>query len=97
MNWKYSNGHWCATRPYHDGICDFIYAIFGNEKDGYTAEATNNAFGAHRVAVRSRRCRKESIFNSLEELKEKIENGTQLWLYTGVHDRCFGEITTKEY
>lgn len=98
MDWEYSNGCWCASKPYHDGICDFIYTIFGNEKDGYTAEACNNAYGATRVAVRNKNCKKESTFHSLEKLKKRIENGVQLWLYTGYcSDLILGEITTKEY
>lgn len=98
MTWEHSkDGYWIASRPYDKiGICDFIYTIYGNEKDGYTAEACNNAYGAERVAVENKWCDKESVFYSLDELKERIENGTQLWLYTG-YCNCVGEITTKEY
>lgn len=97
MKWKYDkNGYWIASRPYGDRCCDFIHTIYGDEKEGYTAEACNNAYGAERVAVKNKLCDRESTFFSLDKLKERIENGTQLWLYTG-YCNCVGEITTEEY
>lgn len=92
LNWEKMENGWIASRPFYDGVCDFIYCIYGNDKDGYTADADNNAFGAHRVAVRNRKCKKESVFRSLDELKKRIEDGTQLWLYERT-----GEITDVEY
>lgn len=99
MIWEYDkNGYWISDKPYGDGVSDFIYTIYGNETDGYTAEACNNAYGAERVAVKNKNCKNPSKFKSLSNLKKRIENGTQLWLYTGYcSDNILGEVTTKEY
>ena len=98
MEWEYikNNNCWMASRPYGDNCSEFVYTIYGNNTIGYTAEAYNTAYGADRVAVENIWCEKESLFYSLDELKERIENGTQLWLYTG-YCNCIGEVTTKEY
>lgn len=98
MEWEYSkDGYWFASRPM-DEMFDFIYCIYGNEEKGYTAEANNNAYGAERVAVRNKNCKNPSKFKSLNNLKKRIENGTQLWLYTGYcSDNILNEVTTKEY
>lgn len=95
--WGYckSGNYWCASRDYGDGCCSFIYTIFP-VKNGYVAEACNNAFGAERVAVRNKKCTKESVFTNLEKLMKDIENGKIFWLYTGFCN-CVGKVTKKEY
>ena len=97
MKWEYcENGnYWIASRPMQDGVCDFIYTIFPMLGGGYVAEASNNAYGACRVAVKNKNCVKESVFNDLVELMKDIENGNTLWLYTS-HCNCIGEITKEE-
>lgn len=97
MEWDYSNSgnYWCADRDYGDGCCSFIYTIFP-VKNGYVAEACNNAFGAERVAVRNKNCKKESVFKSREKLMKDIEEGKTLWLYTG-YCSCIGKVTREEY
>lgn len=93
LNWKKTNeDRWTASRLYYDGVSKFFYNIYGNDSDGYTAEAMNTAFLCMRVAVKNKRCKKESVFHSLDELKKRIEDGTQLWLYERT-----GEITEVEY
>ena len=102
MEWKKSklaNGRYCwiASRPYHDGVCDFIYFIYETEK-GYCAKASNNAFGANRVAIKSknRKTEKPSIFKNLNNLMSAIEKGEILWMYVS-HCNCIGKITKEEY
>ena len=95
MEWTYSNGYWCASRPMPDGVCQFIYCIHP-VNGGYTADAMNNAYGAERVAVEDIYCTEESVFENLEELMKDIENGNIYWLYTGFCD-CVGEVTKEEY
>lgn len=97
MKWDYykRGNYWCASRDYGDGCCSFIYRIYPT-KNGYTADACNNAYGAERVAVRNRNCTKESVFKNLKKLMEDIENGKIFWLYTGLCN-CVGKITKEEY
>lgn len=93
LNWEKTNeGCWIATKPYYDGVSKFVYHIYGNDSDGYTAEAMNTAFGCMRVAVKDRNCKWESKFKSFEKLKRSIEDGTQLWYYNK-----FDEVTDEEY
>lgn len=97
MEWEYSErgNYWCADRDYGDGCCSFIYTIFP-VKNGYIAEASNNAYGAERVAVKNKNCKKESVFKDLEKLKKDIEDRKILWLYTG-YCGCVGKVTREEY
>ena len=98
MKWEYSKntgGYWCASRKMPDGVFDFIYCI-SKVENGYIAEASNNAYGACRVAVKNNRCVKESVFHNLEKLMEDIKNGNILWLYTS-HCNCVGKVTKEEY
>lgn len=97
MIWEYCKrgNYWCADRDYGDGCCSFIYTIFPT-KNGYVAEACNNAYGAERVAVRNKNCTKESVFTNLEKLMKDIENGKIFWLYTGFCN-CVGKVTKEEY
>lgn len=97
MEWDYSKrgNYWCVARDYGDGCCSFIYTIF-KTKDGYTAEACNNAFGAERVAVRNKNCTKASVFKDRKKLMKAIEEGKAFWLYTGFCN-CVGKITKEEY
>lgn len=102
MEWRKSKladgGHyWIATRPYHDGVCNFIYFIYESEK-GYWAEATNNAYGAERVAVikKDHNSSRPSIFKDLNKLMRAIERRTVYWKYTGFCN-CIGKITKEEY
>jgi hypothetical protein len=104
MEWKkskLSSGkyYWCASRPYHDGVCNFIYTIYESENgDGYYARACNNAFGASRIAVKSknRKTEKPSVFKNLNNLMSAIEKGEILWMYIS-HCNCIGKITKEEY
>lgn len=100
LTWDYDKkGYWCASRLMPDGVCNYIYCIVPTEDgSGYTADAMNNAYGAERVAV-SRKDKKKmqpSVFKNLKQLMRRIENGTQLWMYTG-YCNCIGKITTEEY
>lgn len=97
MKWDYDKRgkYWCAARDYGDGCCSFIYIIF-QIKNGYIAEASNNAYGAERVAVRNSNSKKQSVFKSLEKLMNDIENGKTYWLYTG-YCNCVGKVTKEEY
>lgn len=98
MEWTYDErgNYWCASRDYGDGRCSFIYTIVPMMGGGYVAEACNNAYGAERVAVKSKRCVKRSVFHDLAKLMKNIENGNTLWLYTG-YCNCIGRITKEEY
>lgn len=97
MKWDYDKrgNYWCASRPYHDGVCDFIYTIFPVE-NGYIAEACNNAYGAERVAVRNVNSKKQCVFKSLKKLMKDIEDENIFWLYTG-YCNCVGKVTKEEY
>ena len=93
MNWEYSKSgnYWIATKPYYDNISDFIYVIHPVMGGGYIAEATNNALGCPRVAVRNRQCTKASVFNNLAKLMSDIENGKIYWFY-----ESYGDVTKEE-
>jgi hypothetical protein len=97
LEWTYNKlgNYWCASRDYGDDCCSFIYCIH-RVNGGYIADASNNAYGACRVAVKNERCKKESIFNDLEKLMMDIANGDMLWLYVS-HCSCIGKITKEEY
>lgn len=97
MDWEYSESgdYWCASRPMPDGACSFIYEIYPMLGGGYTAEASNNAYGACRVAVKNTKCKKASVFHSLSNLMKKIENNEIYWLYVS-HCNCVGEVTKEE-
>ena len=97
IRWDYDKRgkYWCGDRDYGDGVSSFIY-IVRPVKNGYVAEATNNAFGAERVAVRNRYCANKSVFKNREKLMRDIENGKTYWLYTGFCN-CVGKITKEEY
>jgi len=95
LDWTHSkNGYWIASRPMSDGVFDHIYVIHPVE-GGYTADASNNAFGGCKVAVKDENCTEESIFENLEELMDAISNREILWLYTS-HCNCIGEIRKEE-
>lgn len=100
MEWVYneSGNYWCASRPMQDGVCNFIYTISPMIGGGYIAEAMNNAYGAERVAVKSKRKSsiKPSVFHDLNKLMNDIEEGKILWLYTGFCN-CVGKVTKEEY
>jgi hypothetical protein len=100
MNWTYDKkGYWCASRLMPDGVCNFIYCIYPTDDGkGYTANAMNNAYGAERIAVKSkdRKTFKPSVFSDLHKLMRDIENGRQLWMYTG-YCNCIGKVTREEY
>ena len=99
IRWDYDKrgNYWCGDRDYGDGCCSFIYYVYP-EKDGYIVEACNNAYGAERVAVKSKRklSAKPSVFHDLEKLMKDIEERKILWLYTGFCN-CVGEVTKEEY
>ena len=100
MKWEYceSGNYWCASRLMPDGVCNYIYCIYPEMGGGYTADAMNNAYGAERVAVKSKRKKsmKPSVFYDLSKLMRGIEDGKQLWLYTG-YCNCIGKVTKEEY
>ena len=83
-----------ASRLMEDGVCDYIYDIYGNEKDGYWATRCNNGWGEECVAVANTRCKRESRFKNLEKLKKAIENKRVLWLYVS-HCNCVGRISRE--
>lgn len=100
IDWEPYYTGFIGSRKMLDGICNFIYQIYKNEDGTYSAMANNNAYGAERVAVKSRNCKnqygskyKES---ELKDLMKNIENGKCLWLYTS-HCNIVGKVTTKEY
>ena len=101
MKWDYDKrgNYWCASRLMPDGVCNFIYCIVPTEDGkGYTADAMNNAYGAERIAVKSknRKTFKPSVFSDLHKLMSDIEKGRQLWMYTGFCN-CVGKVTREEY
>lgn len=98
MQWDYDKrgNYWCASRKMPDGICQFVYTIYPDDRGGYVAYANNTAYGAERVAVKNYTCTKASVFKDLEKLMADIENGNTLWLYTGFCN-CVGTITKEEY
>ena len=98
MEWEYSESCncWCASRLMPDGVCNFIYIIHPMMGGGYTAEASNNGYGACRVAVEDSSCTEPSIFYDLNDLMQRIEDRTIYWLYTS-HCNCAGKVTTEEY
>ena len=100
IDWEPYYTGFIGSRKMPDGICNFIYQIYKNEDGTYSAIASNNAYGAKRVAVKSRNCKnqygskyKES---ELKDLMKNIANGKCLWLYTS-HCSIVGKVTTKEY
>lgn len=97
LEWIYDKrgNYWCASKDYGDGCCSFIYCIH-QVAGGYVADASNNAYGACRVAVKNEHCKKESVFKDLERLMTDIANGDMLWLYVS-HCSCIGKITKEEY
>lgn len=97
MDWKYSESgdYWSASRPMPGGACSFIYEIYPMLGGGYTAEASNNAYGACRVAVKHTKCKKASVFHDLYSLMDQIEKNKIYWLYTS-HCNCVGEVTKEE-
>lgn len=100
IDWESYYEGFIGSRLMPDGICNFIYHIYKNEDGTYSVTADNNAYGAERVAVKSRNCKnkygskyKES---ELKALMKDIENGKCLWLYVS-HCSIVGKVTTKEY
>ena len=98
LKWEYSESAncWTASRLMPDGVCNFVYKIFPMMGGGYIAEASNNAYGACRVAVENASCTEYSIFDDINDLMTRIENRSIYWLYTS-HCNCIGKVTKEEY
>lgn len=97
MKWDYSkrSNYQRTTRDYRGGYCNFIYAIF-KTKVRYTAEARVSTFRAKSVAVRNKKCTKESIFKDHKKLIKAIVESKVFCLYIGFCN-CVGKITREEY
>lgn len=86
LNWEYhkDSNKWQADRGF------YRYTIIGDEINGYKAYASGG-----KTAVKDYNCKKSSVFSSLEELKKKIENKSQLWLIDDDFDDYYGEISVE--
>lgn len=100
IDWEPYYEGFIGSRLMPDGVCNFIYHIYKDDDGNFRADATNNAYGAKRVAVKSRNCK--NIYGSkykeseVKNLMNNIENGKCLWLYIS-HCNVVGKVTTMEY
>lgn len=100
IDWEPYYDGFIGSRKMPDGVCNFIYEIYKNDDGTYSASASNTAYGAVRVAVKSKNCKNAQGSkykeNQLETLMKNIENGKCLWLYVS-HCNKVGEVTRLEY
>ena len=100
IDWEPYYDGFIGSRLMPDGVCNFIYEIYKDDDGNYRAEASNNAYGAIRVAVKSRNCKNvhgsKYKENEVKDLMKNIENSKCLWLYVS-HCNVVGKVTTMEY